>query len=80
MIIIGTRPQPKLLKRPPPKPSPIERLRTLFQRRPELDLANFFYSVATNDDEDPSNARITDHYLFKQTIQEVDSNLFIIHT
>ncbi|CAF3931979.1 unnamed protein product, partial [Rotaria sp. Silwood2] len=69
-ILIGLIVPPPLLKSNHRFPlSPMERLHTLFQRRPELDLANFFYSVATTDDK-TSNNRITDHVQLKQAIQE----------
>ncbi|CAF1988015.1 unnamed protein product [Rotaria magnacalcarata] len=54
------------------QPPPIERLHTLFRRRPQLDLANFFYSAATCDDVDNKSAgRIANHVLFKKAIEEV---------
>jgi hypothetical protein len=78
-VLVGLKPLSPLLKgahRPAP-PSPMERLHTLFQRRPHLDLTNFFFSVATSNDEIP-DGRITDHARLKQAIQEVIYRKFII--
>jgi hypothetical protein len=58
-------------------PTPLERLCTLFQRRPHLDLTNFFYSIASDSDE-ISASRITDHGKLKEAIQEVNYRLFIM--
>ncbi|CAF0989929.1 unnamed protein product [Rotaria sordida] len=69
-ILIGVRiPSPLLKDHHHSPPSPIERLRTLFQRRPEINLSNFFYSIATGNDNISDN-RITDHAQLKQAIQE----------
>ncbi|CAF4591949.1 unnamed protein product [Rotaria sp. Silwood1] len=69
-VLAGLRTLPPLLKSSHrSQPSPMERLHTLFQRRPELDLANFFYSIAASDDQ-MSDDRITDHSQLKQAIQE----------
>ncbi len=70
-ILIGLKALPPLLKDGQRYvPSPIERLQTLFQRRPQLDLTNFFFSV-TSDNDQTMDSRITDHTLLKQTIREV---------
>jgi len=71
-VLIGLKPVTPLLKDGRrSQPSPLERLQTLFQRRPQLDLTNFFLSVATDGDE-MSDGRITDHAKLKQAIQEVN--------
>ncbi|CAF3403651.1 unnamed protein product [Rotaria sp. Silwood1] len=73
-VLVGLRTLPLLLKSSHRSQlSPMERLHTLFQRRPELDLANFFYSIAASDDQ-MSDDRITDHSQLKQAIQEVHPN------
>lgn len=70
-VLIGLKAQPPLLKDGHrPAPSPVERLHTLFQRRPNIDLTNFFYSLA-NSSTDMSDSRITDQSRLKQAIQEV---------
>ena len=70
-VLIGSIIPPQLLKRGrrPPPPA-IERLQTLFQRRPHIDLTEFFFSVA-NEAEETDDKRINDHNRFKQGIQEV---------
>jgi hypothetical protein len=77
-ILIGLKSQPPLLKDGRrPSPSPIERLQTLFQRRPNIDLTAFFYSL-TNSNDEISDGRITDHAQLKQALQEVIYRIFII--
>jgi hypothetical protein len=77
-IAIGLRAPPPLLKEGHRSaPTPLERLRTLFQRRPHLDLTSFFYSIAADGDE-ITTSRITDHTKLKQAIQEVNYRLFIL--
>lgn len=49
---------------------PIERLHTLFHRRPHLDLTKFFLDVADEADE-MLNCRITDLQKLKQAIRVV---------
>jgi len=76
-ILIGLKALPPLLKDGQRySPSPIERLQTLFQRRPQMDLANFFFSI-TSDHDHTMDSRITDHALLKQAIQEVIDRIFI---
>jgi hypothetical protein len=66
---------PSLLKDGHRSPAtPMERLQTLFQRRPQIDLTKFFLSIATDGD-DVSDGRITDHDKFKQAIREVSTFL-----
>ncbi|CAF1992895.1 unnamed protein product [Rotaria magnacalcarata] len=70
-ILVGDKPPPPKLAKRSTQPPPIERLHTLFRRRPQLDLANFFYSAATCDDVDNKSAgRIANHVLFKKAIEE----------
>ncbi|CAF3162358.1 unnamed protein product [Rotaria socialis] len=76
-ILVGDKPLPPKLVKRRTQPSPIERLHTLFRRRPQLDLANFFYSAATCDDDDDdddeddkSASRISNRALFKKAIEE----------
>lgn len=77
-ILIGVKTQPPLLKDGHRHSStPVERLQTLFQRRPNIDLTAFFYSVANSSDE-ISDGRITDHARLKQALQEVIYRIFII--
>jgi hypothetical protein len=77
-VLIGLKTQPPLLKDGHrPSASPMERLQTLFQRRPDFDFTNFFFSIATSSDE-ISDARITDHAQLKQAIQEVIYRIFIL--
>ena len=72
-ILIGTRATSPLVKRGRrPPPSPMERLHTLFQRRPQLDLTKFFVSAATTTDNEMSDSRIIDHGKLKQAIQQVN--------
>ncbi len=70
-VLIGLKTVPPLLKDGKrSSSSPIERLHTLFQRRSQLDLTSFFYSIASSND-DTADSRITDHIQLKQAIQEV---------
>ena len=76
-ILIGLKALPPLLKGGKRHvPSPIERLQTLFQRRPQLDLTNFFFSLTGSEDQ-TMESRITDPVTFKQAIQEVITKIFI---
>jgi len=71
-ILIGLKAQPPLLKDGRrPISSPMERLQTLFQRRPNIDLTAFFYSLTDSSDE-MSDGRITDHARLKQALREVN--------
>jgi hypothetical protein len=77
-VLIGLKILPPLLKDGQrPLPLPMERLHTLFQRRPQLDLTNFFYSVTTGNNETP-DGRITDHARLKEAIREVIYQIFAI--
>jgi len=53
-------------------PTPIERLYILLQRRPHIDLNEFFFTLATGKNEN-NDERITDFDLFKQEIDAVFS-------
>lgn len=53
-------------------PTPIERLHILLQRRPHIDLNEFFFTLATGKNEN-NDERITDFELFKQEIDAVFS-------
>ena len=70
-ILIALKTPPALKKsRNRPSPAAIERLQTLLQRRPDIDLTEFFFSLAGDADETDDN-RIRDHQRLKQGIQEV---------
>jgi len=70
-VLIGRRAPPRLLKdehrSPPP---PMERLHTLFQRRTQSDLTNFFASASGSNE--TLVGRITDHNKLKLAIREVN--------
>ncbi len=69
-VLIGRRAPPRLLKDEHRSPPPMERLHTLFQRRTQSDLTNFFaYASGSNE---TLVGRITDHNKLKLAIREVN--------
>lgn len=74
-ILIALKTPPALRKNRKRAPPPaMERLQTLFQRRPDIDLTDFFFSIA-NDADETDDHRIKDPHRFKQAIQEVINGL-----
>jgi len=69
-VLIGRRAPTRLLKDEHRSPPPIERLHTLFQRRTQSDLTNFFASASGSDE--TLVGRITDHDKLKLAIREVN--------
>lgn len=73
-ILIGKRAASPLLKRDrrPIRP-PIERLHTIFQRRPEIDLTSFYNSIAiTTTNDKVFDEHAIDPAKFKEAIHEVN--------
>ncbi len=69
-VLIGRRAPPRLLKDEHRSPPPMERLHTLFQRRTQSDLTNFFASASGSDE--TLVGRIADHDKVKLAIREVN--------